>query len=261
MPRTEPSEPRPTRSPPAWNAGESRLEVEVQPTPVSWAAWEELPKWPEGLDKPEVYWEFDDGSPVVHLTVKDVSCKFWLSGNETYNSTDHGGSWRDVLDEDDLSQATEYGAAVLRRIDEAVYSVAVSTATQKGVYGAISDFATAGPGETIGPKPVPVHGPEFDAEMTRLQGIEDEARARRQHGCMLFAIQQATHECPNIASFTLTVDKHLEVERGSALDADGNPVDEEEEEALSSFLGTWDEDDLSRYIGSEVNIKELFETW
>lgn len=253
----------PDIEPLAWNAGEVKLEIEVPATSVSWAAWEELPEWPEGQPEPSVYWEYDDGKPVTYLTVGEESCKFWEGDDggifNTAQST--GGSWDTIMDGEDLDQAIEYGEAVHKRIDEAAYAVALSAATNGKVSEAISAFATAGPGQTVTQEKVPTSGPAFQAEMTRLAEVEDEARARRQHGCMISALLEAKSDCPNVASFTLTVDKYLEVERGTALDADGNHIGDDEEEALSKVLSTWGEDDLSRYVGSDVDIQEILDTW
>lgn len=248
---------------PAWNSANVKLEIGIPAIDFSWEAYDGLPEWPESQPKPSVYWEYDDGKPVVHLTVGEEPCKFWAgSDGGIFNTAQtYGGSWADTMDGEELDAAVEYGDAVYERIDDAAYAVATATGMTPEVHGAISDFATAGPGQTVTPERVPSSGPGFEAELARLAEIEDGARARRQHGCMVSALHSVQAKCPNIASFTLTVDKYLEVEHGTALDADGNQVSEDEHEAASRILSYIDEDDLSRYIGSEVDIQEVLDTW
>ena len=253
----------PDIEPLAWNSADVKLEIGIPAIDFSWEAYDGLPEWPKSQPKPSVYWEYDDGKPVVHLTVGEESCKFWAgSDGGVFNTAQtYGGSWVNIMDGEELDAAVEYGDAVYERIDGAAYAVATATAMTPEVHGAIADFATAGPGQTVTQEKVPTSGPAFQAEMTRLAEVEDEARARRQHGCMISALLEAKTDSPNVASFTLTVDKYLEVERGTALDADGNHVGDDEEEALSKVLSTWGEDDLSRYVGSDVDIQEILDTW
>ncbi|MCC3292398.1 hypothetical protein [Arthrobacter sp. zg-Y1110] len=122
-------------------------------------------------------------------------------------------------------------------------------------------FATTAHSEPeIGiPVPAPTSGPEFVETMLRVEGDFHAARRHVQHGYILMAINEMEQQCPSAASFTLINEDDLEATE--ILDADGEPVPDEEKDAMRDIWRYRDEDDYSGYIGDDVDIQKIRDDW
>lgn len=96
--------------------------------------YDELPTWPEGLDKPEVSYEYSNGMVESYFTFDGgaQSVTFWTAGDEGYNTQhDDYGNTAITLFEDDGDEyaAMQWMQAVHDRIDGEAYSVSIAAQT------------------------------------------------------------------------------------------------------------------------------------
>ena len=141
---------------------------------------------------------------------------------------------------------------------------AAALANQKNARQGDGTFGTQthaqGPELTVsGAGKAPTSGPEFYAALAAIEQSFHEGREKTQHGYMLRAINEMKERCPNVASFTLTCEDDLEAE--DIVDVDGNEVSDADEAAMHRIWHYRDEDDYTHYIGEEIDVQEIRDTW
>ena len=214
-----------------------------------------LPEWPDGYPKPEVSWEFDDGKPKTRITVGD---DVW-----TLETNDDGLSRRALFDDsvfgddyDALDTATEWAEEVHKRIDTAVYSVSMEAAGSVGVNASILKFATTD-NDNEPKAESPALEPEFETVVRELEAEADRSRRRLQHAYMLKAF---TEMPKSVASFYLMADDDR-LTTGDVLDAEGNPVPDEDAQELAEVFRYRTESDYTAFIDQTVNVQDTLSAW
>jgi hypothetical protein len=121
---------------------------------------EDLPELSEGLPKPTVSIEFDDGA-WTYIEVLDESVHFWTNGTEGTQNSWHNdkmsndedglGPWEGQLNAEQIGELLEWGSKVHERIDAFTYWV-MTDATQDAVKDLMLAIATD---NTVGAAKIP----------------------------------------------------------------------------------------------------------
>ena len=140
---------------------------------------------------------------------------------------------------------------------------AAALANQKNARQGDGTFGTQthapGPKLTVGAGKAPTSGPAFHAALAAIEKGFHDGREKTQHGYMIRAINEMKEKCPAVASFTLKCEDDLEAE--DALDADGNEISDADAAAMHGIWHYRDEDDYTHYVGEEIVVQEVLDTW
>jgi hypothetical protein len=91
---------------------------------------DELPEYPDSLPEPHVSLDWD-GGPRSIISVGGTPFTFWVNAEgESFNSINDGRTtreqWEALGDEDTREQFIEWGAAVHKRVDDAIYTATLA---------------------------------------------------------------------------------------------------------------------------------------
>jgi len=107
-------------------------------------SFEKLPPLPEGVETPEVFYDFSDGKVETTVYRNEESVSFWTTDLDgTQNSLEDTLDpkvWDD-LDMEERDAVIEWGKEVHERIDNAIYAFTIETTTQDNVRAAIMKYA------------------------------------------------------------------------------------------------------------------------
>lgn len=217
------------------------------------------PSWPEGVPEPEVSWEVRNGDVYTTVSIDGDDVRFWTNSEGdglSDNAPFFENPWEQKYGDAEYG-AMEWAREVHTRIEISLASMTKAISKDPKASAEVIRAATGGIGAPE--HRTPESGREFDAELSRLEARIRDARKRLQHGYMVRTISEIKEQCPSVASFYLTSDRHLEV--SEILDAEGNDVPSEEWKALYSIFQNRDVDDYTNYLYETVNIRDVLASW